>query len=417
MNWQLLTLTEISQLLDTSASGLSSVDALQRLNEHGKNEIEDIKKKTILKMVLHQLTDFMILILIAAAVISGVIGDLTDTIIILIIIVLNAIVGFVQEYRAEKAMEALKGMLASQARILRDGKLIDIPSTDIVPGDVVALEAGNIIPADVRFFETHQIKVDESSLTGESQNVEKTLEELPEREYVLGDRVNMGFKGTFISNGRALAFVVATGMNTELGRIAKMIQTEESETPLQKRLDAFGKKLSVAILIICIVIFTIGLLRGESILNMFILSISLAVAAIPEAMPALVTITLALGAKKLAKNNALIRKLPAVETLGSVTYICSDKTGTLTVNKMTVQEVFETATTDSLTVFNEGQNILLSAMALNNNVSKDKMGNWLGDSTEVALVEYDYNKDMERSRLEKNMRESQSYLSTLQENV
>ena len=401
MNWQLLTLTEISKLLDTSASGLGSVDALQRLNEHGKNEIEDIKKKTILKMVLHQLTDFMILILIAAAVISGVIGDLTDTIIILIIIVLNAIVGFAQEYRAEKAMEALKGMLASQARILRDGKLIDIPSTDIVPGDVVALEAGNIIPADVRFFETHQIKVDESTLTGESQNVEKTLEELPEREYVLGDRVNMGFKGTFISNGRALAFVVATGMNTELGRIAKMIQTEESETPLQKRLDAFGKKLSVAILIICIVIFTIGLLRGESILNMFILSISLAVAAIPEAMPALVTITLALGAKKLAKNNALIRKLPAVETLGSVTYICSDKTGTLTVNKMTVQEVFETATTDSLTVFNEGQNILLSAMALNNNVSKDKMGNWLGDSTEVALVEYAYNKDMERSRLEK----------------
>lgn len=400
MNWHLLPLTEISQLLNTTPSGIDATTAAQRLLEHGKNEIEDTKKKTVLQMLLHQLTDIMILILIVAAVISGILGDLTDTVIILIIIILNAIVGFVQEYRAEKAMEALKGMAAGHARILRGGTLIDVPAIDLVPGDLVVLEAGDIVPADVRFFETHQVKVDESALTGESHNVEKNPDELPEGDYALGDRVNMGYKGTFITNGRAMACVVATGMKTELGRIAKMIQTEEMATPLQKRLNAFGKKLSVGILVICIVIFTIGLLRGETILNMFILSISLAVAAIPEALPALVTITLALGAKKLAKSNALIRKLPAVETLGSVTYICSDKTGTLTLNKMTVQEVFETPYTESLSVFASG-GTLLNAMALNNNVSMDNDGKWLGDSTEVALVQYAYDKDIERARLEK----------------
>ena len=278
-------------------SGIDAKTASQSLFEHGKNEIEEAKRKTVLKMLLHQFTDFMILILIAAAIISGVIGDVIDTIIILVIVVLNALVGFIQEYRAEKAMEALKSMAASNARVIRNGQPIDIPATNLVPGDVVSLEAGNILPADVRFFETHQVKVDESALTGESQNVEKNPEELPEKEYPLGDSVNMGFKGTFITNGRALAYVVATGMNTELGRIAKMIQTEELATPLQKRLDAFGKKLSVVILILCAVIFAIGWLRGESILNMLILSISLAVAAIPEAMPALVTITLALWAQ------------------------------------------------------------------------------------------------------------------------
>jgi Ca2+-transporting ATPase len=341
----------------------------------------------------------MILILIAAAIISGVIGDVIDTIIILVIVFLNALVGFIQEYRAEKAITALKRMATSTARVLRNGKPLDIPTGELVPGDVVLLEAGNILPADVRFFETHQVKVDESALTGESQNVEKHPEELPDKDYPLGDRTNMGFKGTFITNGRALAYVVATGMDTELGRIAKMIQTDELATPLQKRLDVFGKKLSVVILLLCTVIFTVGWLRGEPILNMLILSISLAVAAIPEAMPALVTITLALGAKRLVKNSALIRKLPAVETLGSVTYICSDKTGTLTLNKMQVQEIFETAEAESLSV--ETGNMLLTAMALNNDVTMDKDGKWLGDSTEVALVQHAYDNDMERARLEK----------------
>jgi Ca2+-transporting ATPase len=343
--------------------------------------------------------DFMIIILIAAAIISGLLGDITDTIVILAIIVINALVGFTQEYRAEKAMEALNQMAATNARILREGKTIDIPASYLVPGDVVILEAGNIIPADVRFFETHQIKIDESALTGESHNAEKNSSELPKGEHPLGDRINMGFKGTFITNGRALAYVVATGMNTELGRIAKMIQTDEIATPLQKRLAAFAKRLSAAILVICTLFFVVGWLRNENILTMLLTSISLAVAAIPEAMPALVTIALALGAKRLVKGNALIRKLPAVETLGSVTYICTDKTGTLTLNKMTVQEIFETKKNASNAVF-LGQNPLMTVMALNNDVSKNNQGKWLGDSTEVALVQYASDHNLERSDLE-----------------
>ncbi|MFV8379066.1 cation-translocating P-type ATPase [Flavobacterium sp. LB3R33] len=399
MNWHLLPLSEITQLLNTTPSGIDDITASERLCEHGKNQIEDKKKKTILQMVLSQLSDFMILILIAAAIISGIIGDLTDTIIILAIIIINAVVGFIQEYRAEKAMEALKNMAANHARVLREGKTTDLPASDIVPGDVVVLEAGNVIPADVRFFETHQIKVDESALTGESNNVEKNPEELPEGNYALGDQTNMGYKGTSVTSGRALAYVVATGMHTELGHIAKMIQTDETATPLQKRLAAFGKRLSVIILIICAIIFCIGWLRGESVLMMLITSISLAVAAIPEALPALVTIALAFGAKKLAKSNALIRKLPAVETLGSVTYICSDKTGTLTLNKMTVQEIFETSDTKYDTVFKE-ENLLLHAIALNNDVTKEENGKWLGDSTELALVQYAFDKNLNRPDLE-----------------
>jgi Ca2+-transporting ATPase len=399
MNWHLLPLSEISQLLNSSPLGIDNISATQRLEEYGKNQIIDKKKKTIYQMLLHQLMDFMIIILIAAAIISGVLGDVTDTIIILAIVMLNAAVGFIQEYRAEKAMEALKLMAAANARVLRDGKTIDIPASDLVPGDVVILEAGNIIPADIRFFETHQIKVDESALTGESHNVEKNPDELPDGDYPLGDRINMGFKGTFVTNGRALAYVASTGMNTELGHIAKMIQTDETSTPLQKRLAAFGKRLSVVILIICTIIFVFGWLRGEDILTMLLTSISLAVAAIPEALPALITIALAFGAKRLVKSNALIRKLPAVETLGSVTYICSDKTGTLTLNKMTVQEIFETEDHKTNPLFSNG-NALFNAMAFNNDVSKDKDGKWLGDSTEVALVQYAFNNNLERENLE-----------------
>lgn len=399
MNWHLIPLLEIAEKLHTSPTGIDDETASERLREHGKNQIEDKKKKTIVQMILSQLSDFMILILIAAAVISGFIGDLTDTIIILAIIIINAVVGFIQEYRAEKAMEALNNMVANHARILRKGKKIDLPASDIVPGDVVVLEAGNVIPADIRFFETNQIKVDESALTGESNNVEKNTDALPEGNYALGDQTNMGFKGTFVTSGRALAYVVATGMDTELGHIAKMIQTDEIVTPLQKRLAVFGKRLSVIILIICAIIFFIGRLRGESVITMLITSISLAVAAIPEALPALVTVALAFGAKKLAKNKALIRKLPAVETLGSVTYICTDKTGTLTLNKMTVQEIFETLNIQYETIFKE-KNILLQAIALNNDVTKEESGKWLGDSTEVALVQYAFDKNTNRNDLE-----------------
>jgi Ca2+-transporting ATPase len=400
MNWHLLSIPEIEKLVNTSPSGIDNTIASERLSECGKNEIEDTKKKTIFQMLLHQLTDFMILILIVVAIISGFLGDLTDTIIILAIIIINAAVGFIQEYRSEKAMEALKNMVPSNARVVREGHTLEIVAADLVPGDVVLLEAGNIIPADIRFFEIHQIKVDESALTGESHNVEKNSDALPKGDYSLGDRINMGFKGTFVTNGRGMAYVMATGMNTELGLIAKMIQTQEKSTPLQRRLTAFGKRLSVFVLLICAVIFVFGWWRGEDAITMLLTSISLAVAAIPEALPALVTIALAFGAKRLAKNNALIRKLPAVETLGSVTFICSDKTGTLTLNKMSVQEINEIPKLDSNSVFLQNS-FLLDAMALNNDVSKDKNGKWLGDSTEVALAQFAFDKNKERTALEK----------------
>ena len=400
MNWHLIPISEISRLFDTKPSGLDALIAAERLSEYGKNEIEDKKKKTIFQMLLHQLTDFMILILIVVAIISGIIGDLTDTLIILAIIIINAVVGFIQEYRSEKAMEALKNMVPTNARVIREGNLLEIDATNLVPGDVVSLEAGNIIPADVRFFEIHQIKVDESTLTGESHNVEKNSDTLPDGDYALGDRINMGFKGTHVTNGRGIAYVTATGMNTELGLIAKMIQTKEKSTPLQRRLANFGKRLSFFVLLICTVIFVFGWWRGEDALTMLLTSISLAVAAIPEALPALVTIALAFGAKRLAKSNALIRKLPAVETLGSVSYICSDKTGTLTLNKMSVQELYETPTLNSESDFLNADG-LLNAMALNNDVSKNKKGKWLGDSTEVALVEFAFKKNRERTALEK----------------
>jgi P-type Ca2+ transporter type 2C len=400
MNWHLLPILEISQLLDTRPSGLSHFIASERLIEYGKNEIEDTKKKTIFQMVLHQLTDFMILVLIAVAILSGILGDLTDTLIILAIIIINATVGFIQEYRSEKAMEALKNMVPSNARVVREGHTLEIVAADLVPGDVVLLEAGNIIPADIRFFETHQIKVDESALTGESHNIDKNNNTLPDGDYSLSDRINMGFKGTHITNGRGMAYVMATGMNTELGLIAKMIQTEEKSTPLQRRLTAFGKRLSFFVLLICAVIFVFGWWRGEDAVTMLLTSISLAVAAIPEALPALVTIALAFGAKRLAKNNALIRKLPAVETLGSVTHICTDKTGTLTLNKMKVQEIYEVSNLNFDSVYLQNS-FLLDAMALNNDVSKEKNRKWLGDSTEVALVQFAFENNKERTDLEK----------------
>ena len=388
MEYYLETVEEVARRLKSTPSGLSGEDARHRLNEHGKNALEAGKKKTVLGMFLHQFTDFMILVLIGAAVVSGIVGELTDTIVILAIVVINAIVGVVQEYRAEKAMEALQNMAATNARVIRDGQSIEIPAEELVPGDVVTLEAGNIIPADVRLVEAYTLRVDESALTGESVNVEKITDPLAPGDHPLGDRVNMGYRGTSVTNGRGVGYIVATGMKTEFGRIAKMIQTDEVKTPLQKRLNAFGRVLTIVILILCIIFFFVGWQRGESWSTMLLTSISLAVAAIPEALPALVTVALALGAKRLVRNNALIRKLPAVETLGSVTYICSDKTGTLTLNKMTVQEIYEPSGERVIrTGFDEKDRLIL-AMSLNNDVTKDKDGVWVGESTEVALAQY-----------------------------
>lgn len=399
MNWHTISLSEISKTLNTSPEGLGQGSVEKRIAEYGKNEIDDKIKKNIWQIIWHQISDFMIVILIVAAIISGIAGDLTDTIIILCIIVLNAIVGFIQEYRAERAMLALKKMTSSQASVLREGEIIKINSTDLVPGDVIMLEAGDVIPADIRFIEVHTLKVDESTLTGESENVEKDIEGLQNEDIPIGDRTNMGYKGTFVTNGRGTAFVVATGMKTELGHIAAMIQLAENSTPLQKRLAAFGKRLSLIILAICGVIFIAGWLRGESLPEMLLISISLAVAAIPEALPALVTISLAFGAKTLVKQNVLIRKLPAVETLGSVSYICTDKTGTLTLNKMTVKKIFEMNNLSKISGISN-KNPLLSVMALNNDASKGTDGQWLGDSTELALAQFASLKDYHKPDLE-----------------
>ena len=398
MNYHVALLADVAQELHSTPAGLDAATAQQRLFEHGPNLLADTKKKTIWQLLLHQLADVMILVLLVAAVVSGLVGEWKSAYVILAIVVLNAVIGFVQEYRADKAMEALQKMAATQAQVRRNNQTVEIAAADLVPGDVAVLEAGDVIPADVRFIETHALKVDESSLTGESANVEKAPDALPAGEYPLGDRLNMGYKGTFVTNGRATAYVVATGMKTELGKIAELIQTDETVTPLQKRLATLGKYLSAAALVVGALFFGVGWLRGEPLGSLLLVSISLAIAALPEALPALVTVSLALGAKRLIKDHALIRKLPAVETLGSVTYICTDKTGTLTLNKMTVEETY-VSPAFALPVLKNGFG-LLAAMALNNDVTQDPIGNWLGDSTEVALVQYAAGKDHARAALE-----------------
>jgi P-type Ca2+ transporter type 2C len=383
--------------LRSSLKGLSAAEAEKRLEEHGPNVLRETKKKSPFAMFLDQFKDFMILVLIAAAVISGIIGDTTDTIAIMTIVVLNAVIGFVQEYRAEKAMAALKKMAAPTALVVRDGIPVNIAASRLVPGDVVILEAGKVIPADLRLLESALLKIEEAALTGESVPVEKGTEALPDSGLSLGDRTNMGYKGTVVSYGRGIGLVVAAGMDTELGRIATMLQAEdEVKTPLQKRLAVFGQKLALAVIAICVVVFAVGIIRGEPALLMFLTAIALAVAAIPEALPAVVTISLALGAKKMVQQRALIRKLPAVETLGSVTYICSDKTGTLTLNKMTAEELFvEDKLIKVDTRFFEGEGIrhdsplglLLLGGILNNDASADKDGTVIGDPTEAALYQ------------------------------
>jgi Ca2+-transporting ATPase len=393
MNWHRLSISDTLKMLGSGTEGLSSMIANERLLQYGANELQERKKKSAAALLLSQFKDVMILILMGAAVISGIIGDLEDTVVILVIVILNALVGFFQEYKAEKAIQALKKMAVTQASAMRDGKLTLLPATELVPGDVVHLEAGNAVPADIRIIKSVHLKVDESSLTGESQAINKSTDALETDELNVGDRLNMGFKGTFITAGRGSGVVVETGMQTELGRIAFLLQQEKKRiTPLQKRMASFGRKLSALVLFLCVLFFVAGWYRGEEILKLILTSISLAVAAIPEALPAVITISLALAAKKMIRIQCLIRKLPAVETLGSVTYICTDKTGTITKNSMHVEAVFVNKQCYDRETIKSAQQLpevalLMQAFSLNNDVVEDSGNVVKGDSTEIALME------------------------------
>jgi Ca2+-transporting ATPase len=396
---------EVIKDLRSSDRGITSSDARERLLEYGYNKLDEIRQRTVFMMFLDQFRDFMIMVLIAAAVVSGLIGEIVDTIAIVVIIVLNAVLGFIQEYRAEKAMQALKNMASPNALVRRDSGPVSIPASEIVPGDVVLLEAGKIVPADMRLTESAQLRIEEAALTGESVPVYKEIDVLYD-ESPLGDRKNMAFKGTTVSYGRGAGIVVNTGMKTELGKIATLLQKEEEvKTPLQKRLAKFGQRLAIAVLAICAIVFITGLIRGEAPLLMFLTAISLAVAAIPEALPAVVTISLALGAKKMVRQNSLIRKLPAVETLGSVTYICSDKTGTLTLNRMTLEEIYVDGELfkgeEQLLSLDSKHSTLMTAMALSNDALSGKEGKIIGDPTEVALFEAADRAGFNKKQLEK----------------
>ncbi|MEQ1803040.1 MAG: cation-translocating P-type ATPase [Gammaproteobacteria bacterium] len=385
--WHQRSAGEVLERLATTAAGLSAGESARRRLESGPNELAATPGRSPLRMLIGQFTDYMILVLIAAAVISGVIGDLADTIVIVVIVVLNAVIGFFQEYRAERALAALKAMAAPTATVLRGGRPVTLPASELVAGDAVLIDAGRIVPADLRLLEAASLRVNESALTGESVPVDKITGALPAPDLPIGDRRNMAFKGTAVSHGRGLGIVVETGMRTEFGRIAQLLgQAEDPETPLQRRLDAFGRGLALVVLVICGIVFVTGLLRGEPALPMFLTALSLAVAAIPEALPAVVSIALALGARRMMAQHALIRRLPAVETLGSVTVICSDKTGTLTANEMRVEQYYCDGAAATAPGSGPDWDLLLEAMTVSHDATTDEAGFPVGDPTEVALL-------------------------------
>ncbi|HNK07528.1 MAG TPA: HAD-IC family P-type ATPase, partial [Giesbergeria sp.] len=377
-------------------TGLHADEATRRAAQHGANELQDHARRGPLALLIEQFKDFMVLVLLGAAVVSGLVGEATDTVVILVIVVLNALIGFVQAWRADQAMAALRQLAAAHATVLRGGEVQVVPASALVPGDIVLLEAGNQIPADLRLIEIAQLQVDESALTGESVTVAKQTGTLAAQDAsALGDRVNMAFKGTTATHGRARGLVVAIGMHTELGKVARLLGGEERSTPLQLRLAAFGKRLALAVLGICAIVFVVGVLRGEAPLLMALTAISLAVAAIPEALPAVVTVLLALGARRMVAVNALVRRLPSVETLGSVTTICSDKTGTLTQNRMHAELLLAQGQrwTPGDALPGPVHREALRAAALCNDATGHTESDgdgaatvWLGDPTETALV-------------------------------
>ncbi|MFC4598834.1 calcium-translocating P-type ATPase, SERCA-type [Cohnella hongkongensis] len=340
--WHQLSEEQLVKALDTDGvKGLSREQAAERLQTLGPNELAEKRGDSPLKLLLNQFKDFMVLVLVGATVVSGLLGEMLDALTIIAIILINGVLGFYQEYRAERSLRALKELSAPFAKVVRDGELLHIPARDLVAGDVVLLESGDRVPADLRFLECNDCSVDESALTGESVPVAKTAGKLISPELALGDRRNCGYLGTMVTRGTAKGIVTVTGMRTEMGKIADLIQqTEEAETPLQHRLEQLGKILIVVALALTVVVVLAGILHGQPIYDMFLAGVSLAVAAIPEGLPAIVTIALALGVQRMIKRKAIVRKLPSVETLGCASVICSDKTGTLTQNKMTVTQLW-----------------------------------------------------------------------------
>ena len=399
---------DVEKELNTSIqNGLSTEEVKKRQEKYGDNALKAKKKKSLFQKFLAQFKDFSIIILIIAAIVSGIVGisngeGVTDTIIILIVVIANAIIGVTQEAKAEKSLEALQKLTDHASKVVRDGQITVIPAKELVPGDVVLLDTGDFIPADLRVVDAVNLKSQESSLTGESVPVEKNIDVIEDTEVGVGDRINMLFSSSLVTYGRGKGIVVATGMETEVGKIAGMLDnTEEQITPLQEKLNKLGKTLGIAALVICAFIFAIGLIQGKEPIHMFMTAVSLAVAAIPEGLVAVSTIVLAIGVQKMVKKNAIVKRLPAVETLGSATVICSDKTGTLTQNKMTVEKIFINSNTNY--VENYKGNVdsdltqLIYANMLCNDTKISNDGNLTGDPTETALVDMAFKLDFDPS--------------------
>lgn len=393
---------DVAKFFETDMiKGLSSEQVEEKRSVYGTNEIVSKNKKSIAKMILEQFQDFMIIILIIAAVISGIVGQsngegFTDSIIILVIVILNAVIGVIQELKAQKSLESLKNLSAPHSKVIREGKLQDLESKYLVPGDIVVLETGDYVPADLRLIEAVNLKTQEAALTGESLPVEKTTEKIDKEDIGIGDRLNQAFSSSLVTYGRGKGIVVSIGMQTEVGKIATMLDSvDDSETPLSRRLEALGKTLGIAALVICLVIFAVGsFVHGREIFEMFMTAVSLAVAAIPEGLPAISTIVLSIGVQRMVKRNAIIRTLPSVETLGSATVICSDKTGTLTQNKMTVEKIFYNneifGVEEKKYNVDDHLRLLMNSMILCNDTKVTKEGEEFklaGDPTETALVD------------------------------